>query len=263
MIRDAVLTQGLLSEAVAEADRLVNEVVNPARAQLESLRRSQAKVKAEFKRTLTSLAAAGLGAQEGLAAGILRDLEERASGLALAISEQEALVSGWEARRVDLDVIQRALATFESIYDELRPAERQELLRLLVKRVRVGPSEIEVEVFEGGPVLTRVDGLRRSPHPDARGPLAQKQRARSMRVNPSNSVPGAFWLPGGDRRQNLGRRLRRAAEPAVSTGRGGHYRSLAERVDAIGVPLEFDPVEAVADWSTRDGEDVTAAPAIG
>ena len=75
---------------------------------------------------------------------------------------------------MDLDVIQRALTTFESIYDELRPAERQELLRLLVRRVRVGPSEIEVEVFEGGPVLTRVDGLRRSPRrKGASGPKAK------------------------------------------------------------------------------------------
>jgi site-specific DNA recombinase len=159
VIREAVLKQGMLDDAVTEANRLVKDVVEPGKARLSVLQKQQGTVKAEFRSTVANLASAGLGARDGLAASLLRDLEDRASGLEKAIAEQEALVAGWEAQRVDLDVIRQALSTFENIYEELLPAERQELLGLLVRRVRVTPTEIAVEVYEGGSVVTRVEGL--------------------------------------------------------------------------------------------------------
>jgi hypothetical protein len=155
---DAARKQGLIEAAVEEANTLASEDLEPACARLAALKGDLSRVRAESKSTVLAFARADV--QDPMIGEVLAEMNARAAELRSAIAEQEGAIQALDSRHVDLEVVRNALQNFDSAFDLLNDAEKQEFLRLMVRRVVVHPNEVEIEVYEGQSFSARVDGLK-------------------------------------------------------------------------------------------------------
>ena len=110
------------------------------------------------------------------------DLCEQMKQLARAVEAQKAALLSLDSRHVDLEIVRESLQNFDSAFDLLNEGEKKEFLRLMVRKVVVHPTEVEVEVYEGESFSAPVQGLKgtrggknvRLSPPDVNGGVSSK-----------------------------------------------------------------------------------------
>jgi hypothetical protein len=84
----------------------------------------------------------------------LAALGQRRSDLERGLLEAEEKLRQLEDRAVTAEGVRRALADAHQVYDQLKPFEQKELMRLVLHRAEVGDKEIVLEVYGGIGVMT-------------------------------------------------------------------------------------------------------------
>ena len=205
LIRDGARRQELIEEAVREANKLVDEGLQPARTRLAVLKKDLTRVGKEGQRLVMALTEQGLE-ENVFARDRLQELEGQRRELRDAVQELEDEIAVMETRHVDMTTIREALERFDDVFDSMTDVEKQEFLALAVKQVIVHPERIEVEVYEGRRLTAQVDDLKRR---KARGKgggggavdgglgkanMPKSQNGRNRWSEDPGFVSGSCWL---------------------------------------------------------------------
>ncbi len=179
LMRDAARQQGLIASAVEEANHLVGQSLDPARARLRGLAADLERVKGEARGMAMNLAKQDL-AEDDFVREVYDDLCEQMKQLTGAVEAQKAELHSLDSRHVDLEIVRESLQNFDSAFDLLNEGEKKEFLRLMVRKVVVHPTEVEVEVYEGESFSAPVQGLK-----GTRG-------GKNVRLSPEDVNAGVF-----------------------------------------------------------------------
>jgi len=166
-------TPEIVERAISESNRIAKELLEPARARLNTLRAEFASNKEERNRLLDALLKLG-AAGSTTAAERMRAMEERARALEAAIAEEEGRLGVDEARSLSMTAIHQVHRDFDQLYPYFTPGERRELLHEIIDEVGVYPDRVEVALYDGTPA-------------DA----ALAQAARKVRGPGGSGKPGA------------------------------------------------------------------------
>ena len=209
VVRKAVTEPSTVEEAVREAERMMREEITPARLRIEEMRGERDRLKRESDLLLNKLLETGT-AHLGIAKSRLEEMDTRLRQLGMSIIQEEAELAVKETRHLDHEVLLAALRGFDGMYAAMTAAERKELLALLVAEVVVYPDDaVTVSLHDGDEVTTRLEGIKKrrgGGGGGGKGPAAPKAPVQK-RAGPTGVTRLAQrleWLPGGDRRQNLG-----------------------------------------------------------
>ena len=63
--------------------------------------------------------------------------------------ETESALGDLQATGMDADAVRAGLLNFHRVYEQLRPFEKQELVRLVLHRAEVADHQIVLELYEG------------------------------------------------------------------------------------------------------------------
>lgn len=122
----------------------------------------------------------------------LADLERQRSDLAASIAATTREIEEQEARHIDLDGIEEALADFDRLWPHLTGPEAKELVGYIVREVRVhADGTMDVDLYEGRTLRASMP-----PKGKPRGGRAKRSDAgfvsgvEWLRRRDSNSRPG-------------------------------------------------------------------------
>ncbi len=186
-VEDAVLARlgilaredGMLEAIVGETNKLRSKELPSLQARLRSLSRKLASVRTSADKVLAEWSI--METQDGRAFlnEKLGELAQQRSQLEHAVSETEDAVLRAESEVVQTGTVRDALANIGSVYETLRPAERKELMQLVLRRVEVNERQIVLEIYGGACAVV----------------------AQAPSVNPTKSASRSqapVWLPGQD-----------------------------------------------------------------
>ena len=219
VVRQAAREPRLVEAALQEAERISREELEPAQQRLDLLRAELASVKAEANRLLDVLLASGIG-QAGVAKERMGALDARQRQLEASVAECEGQLAVTQSQALDLDLVTTALRDFDLAFDHLGPAEKKELLQQMLDQVVAHRDRVEVGLYDGRQATVDVSAAmaqrakrKKAPavHAAHAGVHAGEGGAGTDGQN-QQDAPGVKprcvlkvkWLPGGDRRQNLG-----------------------------------------------------------
>ena len=148
IVRGAAANPVLVERAITESNRIAKELLEPARARLNTLRAEFASNKEERHRLLDALLRLGAAGSE-TAAERMRALEERGRALQASIADEEGRLGVDEGRSLSLAAIHQVLRDFDQLYPYFTPGERRELLHEIIDEVRVYPDRVEVALYDG------------------------------------------------------------------------------------------------------------------
>lgn len=202
IVRDAARNPKLLEEAIAEANRLARDSVDPLRQQVALLRREKAAAAQAAERLLDQLLAAGASGS-ATAKRRLAEAEEKAEQLERALSEAEGKLAVRETEHLNAEVIVQALRSFDEAFEYLSVNERREFIRLMIKQVTVHKDRVVVDLYEGRQAtrfLVAVATAESVPPSTAPGGGRASVSVHQGFVNECE------WLPAEDAEPGVGRR---------------------------------------------------------
>ncbi len=186
-VEDAVLNRlavlaredGMLAAIVTETNRLRLKELPSLQTRLKSLQRKLAAVRTSADKVLAEWSA--MDAHEGRAflnekLGALAQQREELEG---TVAETEDAVLRAQSDVVRTETVREALTNIGAVYETLRPAERKELMQLVLRRVEVNERQIVLEIY-GGACASHTQA-----------PLVSTNKSASRSEAP-------VWLPGQD-----------------------------------------------------------------
>jgi site-specific DNA recombinase len=186
-VEDAVLDrlgvlareEGMLPAIVAETNRLRSKELPSLQGRLRSLQKKLTSVRTSADKVLAEWSA--MDAHEGRAFlnEKLGELAQQREQLEQAVVETEDAVLRAQSDVVQTETVREALANIGAVYGQLRPAERKELMQLVLRRVEVNERQIVLEIY-GGACAT----------------IAQAPAVASNKSGSRSEAPN--WLPGQD-----------------------------------------------------------------
>ena len=186
-VEDAVLDrlgglareEGMLAAIVAETNRLRLKELPSLQARLRSLQKKLASVRTSADKVLAEWSA--MDAHEGRAFlnEKLGDLARQREELEQAVVETEDAVLRAQNDAVQTETVREALANMGAVYETLRPAERKELMQLVLRHVEVNERQIVLEIYGGACASS------------AQAPSVSPTKSGSRSKTPN-------WLPGQD-----------------------------------------------------------------
>ena len=108
IVREAARDPKLIEDAVAEANRLAREQVDPLRQRVEQLRREQGEAEDQAARVLTQILSAGIAAS-ATAKRLLADAEDRQSKLRTSLAQAEGELATRETQHLDHEAMIAAI----------------------------------------------------------------------------------------------------------------------------------------------------------
>ncbi len=132
----------------AEASRRRERHVPALQKQLRVQQRALANVRAHAARLLGRDDPSDASAARSFVDDQLSDLARQRDEREGAILETESALRDLQAAPVDANAARAGLINFHRVYEQLRPFEKQELLRLVLHRAEVGDREIVLELYE-------------------------------------------------------------------------------------------------------------------
>jgi len=197
----------IVAAAVEEAARLLSEEVSPARLRVKEMAAERDRVRRESDQLLNKLLTTGT---EGLdvARRRLEGLDRRLKQLSTAIGDAEAALAQKETRHLDHELLAQALRDFDTMYGVMRPAERKELLSLLIEQVVVHPDDtVTLRLHDGLEATGKLEDMKR--RRGSRGTAAGPQNDEGPTAPHLIEVNGRLaqridWLPKGHRTRKAG-----------------------------------------------------------
>ena len=215
-VRRAVTEPSIVEEAVTEAERMLREEITPARARVKEMRGDRDRLRRDSEMFFDEAMSKGFAGLD-IAQRRLQEMQVRIRQLDEAIQDEEATLAVQETRHLDHEVVLAALTGFDALFEVMEHAERKELLALLIKSVTVHPDDrITLDLHDGQEVTERLEQVKKKSRGgnNGGGPTGAggKGAASSQNGEGPTTPPGEVerlaqrlvWLPGADRRQNLG-----------------------------------------------------------
>ncbi len=205
IVRDAARDPKLIEDAVAEANRIAREQVDPLRKRLEQLRRELGEAEGQAERVLAQILSAGIAAS-ATAKRLLADAEQRTTKLRNAVAATEGELAVRETEHLDHEMMITAIKGFDLAFDHLNLAEKREFMQLMCRSVELHPDRVEVELYEGR-TATRLLAGNKKLHkvggvpgggsvPDAvPGERGSRERKRGTADGSTSFVSMGEWLP--------------------------------------------------------------------
>jgi chromosome segregation ATPase len=177
IVKDAAAAPEVLRSAIDQANTLAEEVLDPLKREVESLRKQLSSVEDEARRAVQSALAGGI-ADSGLVKERLADLESSRSALRTRLAQAEAELSQRTSEHIELDFIHQTIRDFAAVWDHMLKDEKREFLGTLIKEILVHPDRVEVEIYDGRRARAVLD-------------------ARTQKGETANEVfaSGVEWLP--------------------------------------------------------------------
>ncbi len=205
VVRDAAKDPALVQEALAEAERIHLEMVQPKQDELRRLRSELDRAQAKATQLVEASLSDGLGATRTLKR-MLSEVETQIGQLEGAIATARGDLDHHENSALNAELVLQALRCFDAAFDHLSLPEKRELIALLVSSVRVHKDHAVVALYEGGAVLTRLGGNRTDPAVPGAVPTKRSDRehadpAGALAPDPAGFVPGGEWHPRLDSNQ--------------------------------------------------------------
>jgi site-specific DNA recombinase len=215
LVRDAARDPKLIEDAVAEANRMAREQVDPLRKRVEQLRRELAEAEDQAGRVLAQILSAGIAAS-ATAKRLLADAEDRQTKLRTSLSQAEGELATRETEHLDHEAMIAAIQGFDVAFDHLTLAEKREFMQLMCKHVELHPDHVVVELYEGRTATRYLTGNKRLQKggggvpgggggvPDA---VPGEHEGREQKQRTPDRGPGfvtvSEWLPVADGRKNV------------------------------------------------------------
>ena len=186
-VEDAVLSrlsllaqeEGTLAAIVAETNRSRSKELPSLQALLRSLQRKLMSIRTSADKVLAEWSAMDARDARAFLNERLGELAQQREQLEQAVAEAEAAVLRAQSDVVQTETVRGALANIGAVYETLRPAERKELMQLVLRRVEVNERQIVLEIYGGACALS------------AQTPTAATNKSASRSEAPN-------WLPGQD-----------------------------------------------------------------
>ena len=161
VIRRASREREIIDEAVAEGNELLQQEVSPIRLRLQQMKKDLRRVDADGEALYQRVKRDELD-DLPWARRELRELAERQRQLEAAVERTGQEVEVQESMELDAAVLSEAVQGVDSAWDDLTAPERKDLLRLLVREVRVADDkkEVEVDLYQGIAVVAGLSSGR-------------------------------------------------------------------------------------------------------
>jgi site-specific DNA recombinase len=210
-VRRAVTEPSIVAEAVAEAERILREEINPARGRLNEMRGERDRLKRDGELFFDKAMDSGL-ADLDVAKKRLHEIQVRVRQLTGSILIEEASLALKETRHLDHETIHTALRSFDAVYEAMEYGERKEMLALLIERLTVYPDDrVTIALHDGEEVNGRLEHRRKTRRPASSGSgkganitSAPQNREGLTAHDVERLAQRIDWLPILDHRQNLG-----------------------------------------------------------
>ena len=131
----------------AETNRRLSRELPKLRRQRESLVKQLSKVGSEAVRMLREWSAVPTG--RAFVEDLLQELSGRRDDLHQGIADLDRQIREIEGATAHAATTCDALRRLDEVYEQLRPHERKELFRLLLRSVEVGERQIVLEIYAG------------------------------------------------------------------------------------------------------------------
>jgi site-specific DNA recombinase len=138
--KDAKLFKATIAATKKAAEKRAKEIAK----ELDHLDADVAEATAERKNLLDSLAAAGPGNKAVMER--LNEVEAKLQEATQKVSDLRGEQAALESQAIDEADLRKALASFEPVWNELFPAERARIVRLLIEQVRFYAQTGNVEI---------------------------------------------------------------------------------------------------------------------
>ncbi|PKN83221.1 MAG: hypothetical protein CVU47_00120 [Chloroflexi bacterium HGW-Chloroflexi-9] len=143
----------------AETNRRLSRELPKLRKQREALVKQLPKVAADADRMLTEWSAVPVGRE--FVEDRIEALATRRDDLNSGIADLDRQITEIEAATATSATVCEALRRVDEVYEHLRPHERKELFKLLLRSVEVGERQITLEIYAGVPSPDGPGGERR------------------------------------------------------------------------------------------------------
>ncbi len=207
IVRDAARDPKLIQDAVAEANRMAREQVDPLRKRVEQLRRELTEAEDQAARVLAQILSAGIAAS-ATAMRLLADAEDRQSKLRTSLAQAEGELATRETQHLDHEAMIAAIQGFDVAFEHLTLAEKREFMQLMCKHVELHPDHVVVELYEGRTATRYLTGNKRLQNGgggvpggggDVPGGVPGEHKDREQKQRTPEHGPGfvsvSEWLP--------------------------------------------------------------------
>ncbi len=169
-IRALASDDGLLTDIVAETNRRIMRQVPSLDARRRSLAKQLADVQGAADRVLAEWSAMDADAGRAFLKEKLTELSHRREELEHALAEADLALAQARGEAVQAGAVRAALENIDALYGALKPFERKELMRLVLRRAEVNERQIVLEIHAGACSPTSqtpsVNGAQRSVIPN-------------------------------------------------------------------------------------------------
>ncbi|KKK98910.1 hypothetical protein LCGC14_2638040, partial [marine sediment metagenome] len=150
-IQDIAADDEVLEFLVGETNKRMLRRKPSLERQRRALQRTLDEVRAEADAVLSGWASLEQRSGRDFLTEKLGELAEQRSELEHGLADISHALTQIEEERVTAEAVRASLLRFKDVYAHLKPFERKELLRLLLRRAEVGDRQIVLEIY---PVTT-------------------------------------------------------------------------------------------------------------
>ncbi len=193
--RDAAANPELVADAVAEAERIFKDEIEPESKRLALLRSAHRKTLAESRELFEWARDSGLG-ELGQAKSRLFALDEQARNQSDAIAALDGKLAVAETQKLDRDFLAESLRTFDSVFDALSAEDQKDLMQAMFHRIDYHPDgRMDVAVYDGRTARVFCDlKTQNSKRAERKTSQPAAVRGADSGVNPE-FVQRIDWLP--------------------------------------------------------------------
>ena len=132
----------------AQTNRRLSRDLPKLRKERASMVKQQSQVTAVADKVLTEWSEVAAG--RSFVEERLEQLAQQRDGLREGIADLDRQISEVETSGASAEAVREALNRVDEVYEHLKPHERKELFRLLLRSVEVGERQIVLEIYAGG-----------------------------------------------------------------------------------------------------------------
>ena len=137
----------MLESLAAETNRRLARDLPKLRKQREGMAKQLAKVAATADKVLTEWSEVSAG--RSFVEERLEQLSSQRDDLREGIADLDRQIGEIEASGASAEAVREALGRVDEVYEHLKPHERKELFKLLLRSVEVGEQQIVLEIYAG------------------------------------------------------------------------------------------------------------------
>jgi site-specific DNA recombinase len=224
-IAELAVSPEIVSMICADANRRRMSRLPALQKQLRASQRSLANIRAQAARLLGRDDPANAAATRSFVDEQLSELAQQRDDVERSIVATECSLHGLEGGGLEPDAARAGLANFQRVYEQLRPFEKQDLIRLVLHRAEVGDRQVVLELYEG-----------------ACAKFAQAPKSASRFAPP-------IWLPGPVA-QSVLRDTFEVSLPSLNAHRSRERRKRA-KVGGVRVAAEWADLLAAGELASK------------